>query len=410
MVRLVIRNSEIAHPDGLFSDLPETLWAAGRGLGVPFFYDVDSNTVHLNSVVQGRTVVIDPGHGGRDRGGHGVTGYCEAEGVLGIARALAALLRSAGARVVLTRAQDETLPLEERLAIVKRERPDVFILLHTEGLPASGGLRPAVVYNYRRPLASFRLAGCIAAAMVTYGGMPPFLRRFRLRARDIGGYNGLLLGSGVPAVVIECASHHYPEQERLLLNEDYLKLCARSIYRGLCRHFGAEMEDFVETTEELRHTGRPAGPPADASGHPQAQLAVAVARAEAAPMPPAEAAPMPPAEAAPMPPAEVAPGPPTQAAPAQPGPVTMTQVTARRQMGMSQPQPHARPVPALAFAGGQILQVAPPGPVLSSVGVSDRAAEVIDGKPQDTGMPPMPEEFIRWPRPKPAGSPVRPHG
>lgn len=391
LVRLVVRNSEIPHPDGAFSDLPEALWAAGRGLAVQFFYDADSGTVHLDSVVHGRTVVIDPGHGGKDRGGHGVMGYYEAEGALGIALVLASLLRSAGARVVLTRAQDETVPLEERLSAVRGERPDVFISLHTKGLPTGGGLRPAVIYNYRRPLASFHLAGCVAAEMSTYGGMPPFLRRFRLRGRDIDGYNGLLLGSGVPAVVIECASHHYPEQERLLLNRDYLKNCAWAIYRGLCRHFGAEFEDLAGLTDELRLARRPAGPPAVEAGPPRRE-----------PEPPALAKP-----AAPVPQPALAV--PFQAALVQPGQVTVTPLTGPHAVGSSRSQVQIQ-APSLAFAGGQLFQVAPPGSAPLNIGVSDRAAEAMAGKLKDTGMPPTPPEFVHWPQAKPAGSAVKPHG
>ncbi|MHB0886142.1 MAG: N-acetylmuramoyl-L-alanine amidase family protein [Bacillota bacterium] len=392
MVRLVVRNIEVVHPNGAFGEVPEALWAAARGLEVPFFFDAASGTVHLDSAVHGRTVVIDPGHGGKDRGGRGVMGYCEAEGTWGIARALGELLRSAGARVILTRAQDETLSLEQRLAVVEGEHPDALVCLHTEGLFAGGGLRPAVIFNYRCPLASFRMAGCIVAEMSTFGGMPPFLRRFRLASRSLGGYNGLLLRSGAPAVLIQCASHHYPEQERLLMDQGYLRHCALSIFRGLCRHFGAELTDRADIADELLGAAQRKTPgPLKAVPQPEAER----------PMPAQE-----PVVALAEPPREPA----KQAPAAAPMPAPALTLGSRA-IGVTSPSGVAQSkAPALAYAQGQLFQVAPPGSVQAHIGLSGRAAEVMAGVAKDTGLPVMPPEFLHWPAPKTAGSPVKPHG
>lgn len=409
LVKLVVRNAEIAHPDGAFADPAEALWAAVRGLEVPFHHDVETGTVYLDSVVQGKTVVIDPAHGGRDRKERGPLGYAEAEGTLGIGKALTRLLRAAGARVVMTRAGDETISVEERLAAVRAEHPDLVISIHTGGVLAGGGLRPGVIWNHRRPWASFRLAGCLSRELSDYGGLPPVLRSVRWRGRDIEGYNALIIGSGAPAVVVECGCHRYPEQERLLMNQEYLERCARALYRGLCRYYGSELADHTSTTEELARSHGPREKPTAPSIREHAPEPTPGARPETVVAVPEPAERELPEAAAPSQPAiEPTPTPAPQATPA-PGPQTTPAPAPQAPL----PKPYAGQAafgPALTYAGDRIVQVAPPGQVAVNIGVSDRAAEVMAGKIQDTGGPPMPPEFLHWPAPKPAGSPTRPHG
>ena len=77
-----------------------------------------------------RTVVVDPGHGGRDPGAAGLFGLREKDVNLSIAKRLAKRLEERGFRVVLTRDDDRTLDLEERTAIAESARGDVFISIH----------------------------------------------------------------------------------------------------------------------------------------------------------------------------------------------------------------------------------------------------------------------------------------
>lgn len=76
------------------------------------------------------TVVVDPGHGGRDPGATGVGGLREKDVNLSIATRLAKSLRKRGFEVILTRATDRTLDLEERTAIAESSDGDVFISIH----------------------------------------------------------------------------------------------------------------------------------------------------------------------------------------------------------------------------------------------------------------------------------------
>jgi len=77
------------------------------------------------------TIVIDPGHGGRDPGAIGPSGITEKEITLDVAKRLKQLIEKRMAcKVILTRYKDVFLPLEERTAIANTSEADLFISVH----------------------------------------------------------------------------------------------------------------------------------------------------------------------------------------------------------------------------------------------------------------------------------------
>jgi N-acetylmuramoyl-L-alanine amidase len=77
------------------------------------------------------TIVIDPGHGGREVGAVGTNGLLEKDLTLAIARKLAAALSSkVGARVVLTREDDSVVSLDQRTALANQYKADLFLSVH----------------------------------------------------------------------------------------------------------------------------------------------------------------------------------------------------------------------------------------------------------------------------------------
>ena len=92
------------------------------------------------SCLQGKMIVIDPGYGGKYRGAIGKTGLKESEVNLGVALHLWGLLKSAGAKPVMTRTADTTVVSShgQRLSddLLARSRmsnalnPDLFISIH----------------------------------------------------------------------------------------------------------------------------------------------------------------------------------------------------------------------------------------------------------------------------------------
>lgn len=78
-------------------------------------------------------VVIDPGHGGSNRGSVGATGYLEKDFNLTVARKLKAALERDGLEVMLTRSDDIFVPLETRTELANSVGADMFISIHANG-------------------------------------------------------------------------------------------------------------------------------------------------------------------------------------------------------------------------------------------------------------------------------------
>ena len=105
---------------------------------------IPTKPLHL---VRTFTVVIDPGHGGKDPGATGGSGLIEKNVTLAAARALADALRATGRyRVVLTRNSDTYISLRDRPRIGRDQGGDLFISLHADSAP-SAGLSGASVYT-----------------------------------------------------------------------------------------------------------------------------------------------------------------------------------------------------------------------------------------------------------------------
>src|SRR5207249_178165 len=75
------------------------------------------------------TVVLDPGHGGHDRGAVCRYGY-EKDFALDVARKLRPLLQAKGLRVIMTREGDYFVPLEVRAQIANAARNSIFVSIH----------------------------------------------------------------------------------------------------------------------------------------------------------------------------------------------------------------------------------------------------------------------------------------
>ena len=80
--------------------------------------------------VGARTIVIDAGHGGHDRGGVPGQRYAEKTYALDVAQRLRSRLQNAGFRTVMTRSGDSFVSLRQRCAIANGQRGAVFISVH----------------------------------------------------------------------------------------------------------------------------------------------------------------------------------------------------------------------------------------------------------------------------------------
>jgi N-acetylmuramoyl-L-alanine amidase len=94
-----------------------------------------------------RVVMIDPGHGGIDPGCIGIHGTREKLVALATATAVARHLERTGQyRVMMTRRDDEYIPLMERVAMAQQVGADLFMSVHADANP-NHSIHGASVYT-----------------------------------------------------------------------------------------------------------------------------------------------------------------------------------------------------------------------------------------------------------------------
>ena len=170
------------------------------------------------------TIVIDPGHGGRDPGATSATGYYEKDVNLQVSRKVASILRGRGLTVVMTRDSDVFIELEERAAIANRHDPALFVSIHHDSHPDSGR-RGYTTYIARRPSIFTRQAArMIVKAMSSLG-----LNSFGVRAADYR----VLVKTRCPAVLIECGYLSNWSEASLLRRPDFQNRLAKAIANGI---------------------------------------------------------------------------------------------------------------------------------------------------------------------------------
>ncbi|MCU1244264.1 MAG: putative N-acetylmuramoyl-L-alanine amidase, partial [Acidobacteria bacterium] len=85
------------------------------------------------------TIVVDPGHGGKEVGAIGPGGMMEKDATLALCRKLAVSLGNRlGARVILTREDDSVVSLDQRTAIANQYKADLFLSVHMNAAVVKG--------------------------------------------------------------------------------------------------------------------------------------------------------------------------------------------------------------------------------------------------------------------------------
>ncbi|HET9845687.1 MAG TPA: N-acetylmuramoyl-L-alanine amidase [Nitrospira sp.] len=95
-----------------------------------------------------RTIVIDPGHGGRDPGAHGQRGTEEKDITLKVGLKLRDLLRKdPNVRVLMTRERDVFVELEDRARFANGNEADLFLSIHVNSHPQRS-VRGIEIYHF----------------------------------------------------------------------------------------------------------------------------------------------------------------------------------------------------------------------------------------------------------------------
>jgi N-acetylmuramoyl-L-alanine amidase len=86
----------------------------------------------------GIKILLDPGHGGKEPGAAGPTGYLEKDVNLIVSKLLRDELIKRGATVIMTRDSDREVSLADRVAAIDKEEPTVAFSVHYNSLPDEG--------------------------------------------------------------------------------------------------------------------------------------------------------------------------------------------------------------------------------------------------------------------------------
>jgi N-acetylmuramoyl-L-alanine amidase len=179
--------------------------------------------------LRGLLIVVDPGHGGEDRATRGPTGLTEADANLYISLSLREQLQQAGARVIMTRDRDMTVPLGDRPRMAADSGAHILVSVHNNAFP--DGVNPWLnagtsMYYYHPHSAD--LARLLQVEMLEELGL-----------RDIGyGRADLALvrPTWMPAVLSETMFMMIPEQEAALRDPAVHARVAAAHLRAL-QHF-----------------------------------------------------------------------------------------------------------------------------------------------------------------------------
>jgi N-acetylmuramoyl-L-alanine amidase len=216
------------------------------------------------------TIVLDPGHGGKDPGAIGPGGLMEKTVVLQIAKELQQIMRQAlpQARIVLTRDKDVFVPLQRRAELANKLEAHVFISLHANSSTrqeASGietwylsfaandrakqiaarenQMQDAQLSALEIILRDLQQTDRINQSAVLAGMAQTSLVRHMAEHYDgivDRGIDGapfvVLLHTAMPSILVEVSFVSNPRDEKRLSDQPYRHSLAQGIFRGLYKY------------------------------------------------------------------------------------------------------------------------------------------------------------------------------
>lgn len=197
----------------------------------------------------GWTILVDPGHGGYDGGAKARdSGVWEKVINLDVALQVEKALVAQGAAIIMTRREDADLCSEDRPAALTKKRQDMLarvemavsakvdmvLSIHMNEYRARGESGPQVFYRQGSD-AGRLLAGCMQEALIQH------LQPRKVRAAMAGDY--FILQLDVPSVLVECGFISNPEEERLLLSDDYQARIGEAVATGVMSY--AQLQEVM---------------------------------------------------------------------------------------------------------------------------------------------------------------------
>ena len=189
--------------------------------------------------LSGKTITIDPGHGGSDPGAIGPHGVQEKNITLPVSKYLKAALESRGAKVVMTRTSDVDVygpnasgvdELGARVNVANANNSDALVSVHINSFnnPSVGGI---ATYYYSKTGNDLRLAQKVQSQIANAPGF----------GGDRGSQEGnlyVLRHSNMPAILVELGFISNPNEEKALQSPQTQEDFAKRIANGIASYFG----------------------------------------------------------------------------------------------------------------------------------------------------------------------------
>lgn len=196
-----------------------------------------------------RTIVLDPGHGGRDPGNQEGRRQ-EKQYTLLFAREVGELLRQAGFKVSLTRTSDSFVDLPERPETARRRRADLFLSLHFNSAdgPGASAVKGVEVYCMtpaRTSSTNARGEGAFSGAypgnrfdrnnvLLAYELQKALTRRAGSEDRGVKRARFAVLRSAdMPAALIEAGFMTHPGDSKKIYDPVSRRSLAQAIVQGV---------------------------------------------------------------------------------------------------------------------------------------------------------------------------------
>ena len=226
----------------------------------------DSTIKMYSQFISGKKIFLDPGHGGEDRKNKNSNGdVIEADVNLRVALALRSYLIQAGAQVDMSRYQDETVPLAQRSELANKSGDDLFISIHhnAPGKAEDNSTNYTSVYyhaketDYEYEPCERDIAKYIERDLSNVMGNPGGLGSFDGTYSDYNIYPGegfsVLRKTIIPSVLVECAFHTSHFEELRLNNEEFNRIQAWGIFRGIAKYFRVGIPQIELIPDSLKY-------------------------------------------------------------------------------------------------------------------------------------------------------------
>jgi N-acetylmuramoyl-L-alanine amidase len=203
-------------------------------------FEVSSDRVEGKPI----SIVIDPGHGGRDPGKVGVNNALEKDINLSIALKLKNLLEQNDIKVIMTREEDIGLysesdsnkkraDLNARVNIIKDSGADLAISVHQNSFTEEY-VKGAQVFYHSESKQGKLLAEIMQAQIIK-----TIADDNHRKAKSNSNYY-LLTKTQCPLVIVECGYMSNIREAALLVNEDYQEKMAYAIHLAILRFINRE--------------------------------------------------------------------------------------------------------------------------------------------------------------------------